>query len=101
MVLMKWPKYQSGKTGQGSSVSVQSMAPGHLSLPRKPLLSGAKGEGLRGSTVSTSEASFPVHGCLYPVQELGDLSVDSWLLPTFLAPAYNPIDVVSAILFTG
>lgn len=74
---------------------------GHPWLHRKPLLFGAKEEGLQGSVESTSEASFPVHGGLYPTQELGDLSVDSWFLPTLLAPAYNPIDVVSSILLTG
>jgi hypothetical protein len=77
------------------------MDPGHPWLRRKPLLFGAKDEGLQGSADSTSEASLPVHGGLYPIQELGDLSVDSWLLPTFLAPAYNPVDVVSSILLTG
>lgn len=57
--------------------------------------------GLQGSKDSTSEASLPVNGISDPVQELGDLSVDTWLLPTFLAPAHNPIDEVSTILFTG
>lgn len=61
----------------------------------------AEEEVLRGSADSTSEASLLVHGGFYPIQELGDLSVDSRLLPTFLAPAYNPIDVVSSILLTG
>ncbi|OBS80157.1 hypothetical protein A6R68_21643 [Neotoma lepida] len=58
----------------------------------KPLLSGAKEEGLQGSEDSTSEASLPVDGAFDPVQELGDLSVDTWLLPAFLAPAHNAID---------
>lgn len=68
---------------------------------RKLLLFGAKEEGLQGSAYSASEASLLVHGGLYPIQELGNLSVDSWLLPTFLAPAYNPVDIVSSILLTG
>lgn len=58
-------------------------------------------EGLHGSEDGTSEAALPVHGAFDPVQELGDLSVDAWLLATFLTPAHNPIDKISAIFFTG
>lgn len=64
-------------------------------------MSDAKEEGLRGSEDSSSEASLLVDGVFDPIQKFGDLSVDTWLLPTFLAPAHNSIDEVSAVLFTG
>lgn len=43
----------------------------------------------------------PLDGGFDPIQEFGDLGVDPWLLPTFLAPAHYPIDVVGPILLTG
>jgi hypothetical protein len=36
-----------------------------------------------------------------PIQELGNLGVDPWLLPTFLTPAHNSIDIVGTVLLTG
>lgn len=70
-------------------------------MERTSLAVGAEEEGSPGSADSTSEASLLVNGVFDPIQELGDLSVDSWLLATFLAPAYNPVDIVSAVFFTG
>lgn len=64
-------------------------------------MSSAKEKGLRGFEDSSSEASLLLNGVFDPIQKFGDLSVDAWLLPAFLAPAHDPIDEVSAILFTG
>lgn len=101
MGLMKWCERQSGTAQARQQCLCPEHGPRTSRLPRKPLLSGAKEEGLPGSADSTSDTSLPLHGGLYPLQELADLSVNTWLLPTFLAPAYNPVDIVGAILFTG
>lgn len=61
---------------------------------------GARDNGLSGSE-DTLEATFFLDGSSDPTQEFGNLGVDSWLLPTFQAPAHYPIDVVGAVLLTG